>query len=110
MTDLKFTPPIQKGEQWVVTLHAPAEDIRYALSCISSVPEIAGLQMILNPATPDTAEIRFRGDESWAKIMDYLDLVFTFIPIAHRRRSELGQQASQAAPQTATPAAVASRS
>ncbi len=110
MTELRFTQPIQKDEQRVVTLYAPAEDIRYALTRISRVPEIPGLLMILNADNPDTAELRFRGDDSWARIMADLDLVFTFIPVARRQRSELTQWASQGAPHTAAPAAIASHS
>ncbi len=95
MTELRFTQPIQKGEKWAVTLYAPAEDIRYALFCISRIPEIPGPLMILDADGPDTAEIRFRGDDSWARIMADLDLVFTFKPTAERQSGELRQHASQ---------------
>ena len=95
MTELKFTQPVKKGEQWVVTLYAPAEDIRFALFCISRIPEIPAPLMILDADGPDTAEIRFRDDESWARIMADLALVLTFIPVTERQLGELGQQASQ---------------
>ena len=95
MTELKFTQPVKKGEQWVVTLYAPAEDIRFALFCISRVPEIPAPLMFLDADGPDTAEIRFRDDESWARIKADLDLVFTFSPVTERQRDELRQQANQ---------------
>jgi hypothetical protein len=94
MTELRFTQPIKRGEQWVVTLYAPAEDIRHALFCISRIPEIPGPLMILDADGPDTAEIRLRDDDSWARIMADLDLVFTFVPITETQLGELRQQAS----------------
>ncbi len=109
MTEVRFTQPVPKGEQWVVTLYAPASDIRYAMYGISRVPGIPGLQMILSTDTPDSAEIRFRGSDSWANIMADLDLVFTFIPIAQRQQRESGQRASQGVSVTAMPMASQSK-
>ena len=81
MIELKFTQPIPKGDQWVVTLHGPDLDIRYALHSISSVPGIPGVQMIRSRSTPERAEIRVRGEDSWAIVKDYLGLEFKLIPI-----------------------------
>ncbi len=81
MIELRFTQPIPKGDQWVVTLHGLDLDIRYALHSISSVPGIPSLQMIRSLSTPERAEIRVRGGDSWAIVKDYLGLEFKLIPI-----------------------------
>src|SRR5689334_8956587 len=110
MTELRFTQPIKRGEQWAVTLYAPAEDIRYALFCISRIPEISGPLRILEAEGAGSAEIRFRDAESWARIMADLDLLFTFLPVAKRQRGELRHLANHRTSITAVPVAIASQS
>ena len=54
----------------------------YVLDTIARVRGNSGLVINLNPAIPEVAEIRFDGAESWARVMDYLDLVFDWIPLS----------------------------
>jgi hypothetical protein len=81
MIELKCTHPVEERDQWRVTLYGPNLDIRDAVHSICCVPGITGLQIRRSVSCPDRAEIRFRGEDTWARIKDYLDLEYTFTPI-----------------------------
>ena len=80
MIELSFTQPIQRGDEWTVTLRGVDLDIRRAMQSISRVPEVLGLKLIRTPADPESVEIRFRGRDTWAKVWEQLRFAFRFVP------------------------------
>ncbi len=81
MIEIKCMQPVQERDQWRVTLYGPDMDLRDAVHSICSVPGITGLQIVRSRSCPDRADIRFIGEDTWARIKDYLDLEYTFAPI-----------------------------
>ena len=81
MIELKYTEPVQERDQWRVTLYSPDLDIQEVVHSICCVPGIPGFQILRSRSCPDHAEIRFRGEDSWARIKDYLDLEYKFTPV-----------------------------
>ncbi len=81
MIELQCTQPVEERNQWRVTLYGPELDLRDAVHSICCVPVITGLQIVRSRPCPDRADIRFNGEDTWARIKDYLDLEYKFNPI-----------------------------
>ncbi len=81
MIELNFTQPVQKGDEWTVTLHGVDLDIKRAMQSISGVPSVLGLKLIRTAADPESVEIRFRGRDTWAKVWEQLRFQFRFVPL-----------------------------
>jgi hypothetical protein len=79
MIELSFTQPIQRGDEWTVTLYGVDLDIKRAMQSISSVPWVLGLQLIRTHGDAQSVELRFKGRDTWAKLWEQLRFKFRFV-------------------------------